>query len=63
MNYKDRLLKMRVLMPTEKMIAAAKEKMSMPVSTLQLEHTQLCFLPFLLGKWNLKNFSVFIRRH
>ena len=32
MNYKDRLLKMRVLMPTEKMITAAKEKMSMPVN-------------------------------
>lgn len=31
MNYKDRLLKMRVLMPTEKIIAAAKEKLTQPV--------------------------------
>ena len=31
MNYKDRLLKMRVLMPTEKIIAAAKEKLTLPV--------------------------------
>ena len=32
MNYKDKLLKIRVLEPTEKILAAAKEKRKKPVN-------------------------------